>query len=114
MSLSLRLGFGALGDDVAAAMILLGDQLRMPAATVAAILAARGNRPVVAATAEGVLAPPVLIERTHFGLIDDLAGDVGLRRLLQGNPNLVTAVPIPFHAPDVNTPEDVARLAGDG
>jgi molybdenum cofactor cytidylyltransferase len=114
MSLSLRLGLGALDDDVPAAIILLGDQPRVPAATIAAIAGARGDRPLVTAMAEGVIAPPVLIERTHFHLADGLRGDIGLRDLLRSSPNLVTAVPIPFHSPGVNTPEDVDRLGGDG
>jgi CTP:molybdopterin cytidylyltransferase MocA len=112
MSLSLRLGLGALGPDTSAALILLGDQPGIRASTISAVVGARGSRPLVAALAEGVLAPPVLIERTHFSLADGLSGDVGLRDLLRGNPALVTSVPVPTHAPDVDTPDDLGRLGG--
>ena len=112
MSLSLRLGLAALGPETSAAVILLGDQPGMLASTIAAVVGARGNRPLVATLADGVLAPPVLIERTHFALADELAGDVGLRELLRANPDLVTAVDVPTHAPDVDTPNDLGRPSG--
>jgi molybdenum cofactor cytidylyltransferase len=112
MSLSLRLGLGALGPDTSAALILLGDQPGIQAATITAVVGASGKRPIVAASADGVLAPPVLIERTHFHLVDELSGDVGLRHLLRGNPDLVTTVPVPAHPADLDTPQDLARLSG--
>ena len=112
MSLSLRLGFEAIGDEVEAVLILLGDQPRIPEATIDAILAARGARPVVACAADGILAPPILIERSHFHLLEGLRGDVGLRELLRANPDLVRAVPVPAHPPDVDTPDDLGRITG--
>jgi len=108
LSLSLRLGIGAIPDGVSAAVLLLGDQPGLAAATIAAVLGARGERPIVAAFAEGVLTPPVLIERTHFQLVDGLTGDEGLRELLRGNPELVTRVPVGIHAPDVDRPTDLS------
>lgn len=112
VSLSLRLGFGAIPQDVSAALILLGDQPEIQAATIAAVLSARGDRPMVAASADGVLAPPVLIERTHFRLVDELTGDVGLRHLLREHPGLVTTVSVPAHAADIDTPADLGRISG--
>jgi molybdenum cofactor cytidylyltransferase len=112
MSLSLRLGLGTFGPDTSAALILLGDQPGIEASTIMAVVLARGKRPVVAALADGVLAPPVLIERTHFSLADGLAGDVGLRDLLRRNPDLVTGVPVSGHAADLDTPDDLGRLTG--
>ena len=112
MSLSLRLGLRALGPETSAAVILLGDQPGTLASTISEVVAARGDRPLVAALAEGLLAPPVLIERTHFSLADGLSGDVGLRDLLRGNPELVTSVAVSAHAPDLDTPDDLGRLTG--
>jgi molybdenum cofactor cytidylyltransferase len=114
MGLSLRLGLEALGDEVSAALILLGDQPRMPPATIAAVLAARGDRPIVAALADGVLAPPVLLERTHFHLADGLTRDVGLREVLRSNADLVTAAQVGGHARDVDIPDDLDRLPPEG
>jgi molybdenum cofactor cytidylyltransferase len=112
LSLSLRLAFGALGDEVGAAVILLGDQPRLPAASIEAVLAGRGRKPVVASESDGILAPPVLIERSHFSLVEGLTGDVGLRQLLREHPDLVAHVPVAAHPPDVDTPADLDRLGG--
>ena len=74
------------------------------------VLTARGERPVVAPAADGVLAPPILIERSHFHLAEGLAGDIGLRQILRANPELVRIVPVAAHPPDVDTPDDLARI----
>jgi molybdenum cofactor cytidylyltransferase len=110
LSLSLQLGFAAVGDAAEAVLILLGDQPSVPESTIVAILASRGQRPVVAAEADGVLAPPILLERSHVHLVTGLSGDIGLRALLRDNPGLVKAVPVSHHPPDVDTPEDLGRI----
>jgi molybdenum cofactor cytidylyltransferase len=110
LSRSLRLGLHALPADVDAAVILLGDQPTLPAISIAAVVEARGTRPIVAASADGLLAPPVLIESGHFNIADDLSGDIGLRQILAADPELVTAVDVGVHAPDVDTPDDLAAL----
>jgi molybdenum cofactor cytidylyltransferase len=112
MSLSLRLGFEALGEEVEAAVILLGDQPGLPQGTIDALLAARGERPVVASVADGILAPPILVERSHFDLINRVSGDVGLRQILLADPDLVFGVPFANHPPDLDTPGDLGRITG--
>lgn len=112
MSLSLRLGFDALADQVDAAVILLGDQPGLPSESIDALLAARGNRPIVASVADGVLAPPILIERSHFDLVDRLSGDIGLRQILLAEPDLVFAVPLATRPPDLDTRDDLDRRTG--
>ena len=110
MSLSLRLGFAALDDEADAAVILLGDQPGVPPESIAAVLAARGDRPVVASVVDGILAPPILVERSHFRLVSGLGGDIGLREMLVAEPDLVTAVPMASRPPDIDTPDDLARM----
>jgi CTP:molybdopterin cytidylyltransferase MocA len=109
MGLSLRIGLGALPDGVEAAVILLGDQPRVTVQAIDAVLAARGSTPLVAAHADGRLAPPVLIARDRPDVAHDLRGDVPLRQILAASPDAVTAVEIGGHAPDVDTPDDLAR-----
>jgi molybdenum cofactor cytidylyltransferase len=111
LSLSLRLGLAA-AADASAALILLGDQPGISQVTIAAVIAARDDRPIVAAFADGVPGPPVLIERAHFHLADGLSGDVGLRDLLRGDPGLLTRVPVSAHAADLDSPDDLGRLSG--
>ena len=110
LSHSLQLGFAALPADCEAAVILLGDQPTMPGERIAAVIAGRGERPIVATHVGGRPAPPVLVERSHFGLIGEAAGDAGLRDLLAAHPEWVVAVEMPGHVPDVDTLADLDRL----
>jgi CTP:molybdopterin cytidylyltransferase MocA len=109
LSSSLQLGMGAVPSGHAA-LILLVDQPTVERAALEAILGARGHRPVVAASADGRLGPPVLLEPGALSLTTALSGDIGLREVLAANPELVQAVPVPAHAPDVDTPADLERL----
>lgn len=110
MSHSLRLGLAALPDDVEAAVILLGDQPTAAVDTIRRLLAARGSRSIVATDTNGILAPPVLLERPAFALAADAIGDAGLRDLIRADPDRVTAVSSAGNAPDVDRPADLLRL----
>jgi molybdenum cofactor cytidylyltransferase len=109
LSESLRRGLEALPADAEAAVILLGDQPRVGMDVIAAVLDARGRTPLIAAQADGRLAPPVLIERERFGLAGQVSGDIGLREILKSHAEAVTAVEIGMHTPDVDTPDDLER-----
>ena len=111
MSRSLRVGLGAVPDDASAALILLGDQPTVSSAVVAELVRARGDRPIVAARAAGLLGPPVLLERSIFAMAESTTGDQGLRDLIRGNRHLVTPIEVGEHAPDVDTPADLERLS---
>jgi molybdenum cofactor cytidylyltransferase len=113
MSHSLRLGFGALEPGTDAAVILLGDQPTIPPAAIAALLAARGEKPIVAAMSAGRLAPPIVIERSHFDVVRQPSGDIGLRDVLNAHPEWVAAVEVPEPVADVDTPDDLRALQGD-
>ena len=110
MSHSLRLGFGALPPDVGAAVILLGDQPTLPAAQIAAVIAARGERPLIATEVDGRPAPPVLVERSHFAVVNAAAGDAGLRDVLAAHPEWVQLVAMRRPAADVDTLADLDAL----
>ena len=111
VSRSLRLGFAAVPDDVDAALILLGDQPTMAVESVTRVLGAvRDDSAVVAAAAGRRLAPPILLVRAAFGLVDQADGDVGLAPVLARHPELVTRVEVGEHPPDVDVPADLAAL----
>jgi len=110
LSRSLRLGIAALPNKVTAALILLGDQPTVPLAVIADILHARGERPIVATSAAGLLGPPVLLERSAFAMATAATGDKGLRQVIRGNPDLVRPVEVGEHAVDIDTPADLARM----
>jgi len=109
LSSSLQLGIAAVPPGMAA-LVLLVDQPTLAAESIAAMLAARGRRPILAAGSGGRLAPPVLLEPEAFPVVATLAGDIGLREVFHRNPGLVHAVPVPVHAPDIDTTDDLARL----
>lgn len=113
LSSSLKIGIEAVPTDHAA-LVLLVDQPTLAAESIEAVLGARGTRPILAAKAGGRLAPPVLIEPEAFGVVATLTGDIGLREVFRRNPGLVQAVPVPAHAPDVDTAGELARLESEG
>jgi CTP:molybdopterin cytidylyltransferase MocA len=109
MSRSLRLGIAAVPPGVEAAVVLLADQPTVSVEHLRGLDGWRGGTPVIATRSDGVLRPPVLIEREGFALVEAIGGDTGLRDLLRADPTLVTAVE---HAPvpDIDTPEDLAAV----
>jgi molybdenum cofactor cytidylyltransferase len=110
MSHSLRLGFEALPAETGAAVILLGDQPTVSIEHLRALVAARGDHPIVATYAGGHTGPPVLVERSRFGIVDEAHGDIGLRELLQVHPEWALAVEVAAYPPDVDTPADLERM----
>lgn len=113
LSSSLQLGIGAVSPGYAA-LVLLVDQPTLASESIAAVLGARGARPILAAEAGGRLAPPVLIEPEAFPVVATLTGDIGLREVFRQNPGLVRAVPVAAHAPDIDTADELARLESEG
>lgn len=111
MGHSLRLGFAALPPEVAAAMILLADQPTVSVDHLRALRAARGDRPFVATRNGDVVGPPVLVERSHFPAAESASGDIGLREVLRANAELVTAVEPDAPFPDIDAPDDLARIS---
>ncbi len=109
MSRSLKLGISAVPAAAEAAVILLADQPTVDVEHLRGLDGWRGGAPIVATRADGVIGPPVLLEREAFGFVDGLRDDAGLRDLIRSDPSLVTAVD---HArlPDVDTAQDLERI----
>lgn len=111
LSTSLRRGLAALGPDVAAAVVLLGDQPTVSAGVVDALVTAhrRTRREIVRATYDGEPGHPVLLARGVWAAAARVRGDRGARQLLD-RPD-VLQVDVPGPAPsDVDTWEDYRRL----
>jgi molybdenum cofactor cytidylyltransferase len=110
---SIAVGVSALKPWTRAAVIALGDQPRVPAEVVPALLAAwaRSQRAIVAPVYQGIQGTPVLFAATLFGALAGLTGDAGARALVQAQPERVELVAFDVPMPaDVDTPEDFARL----
>jgi CTP:molybdopterin cytidylyltransferase MocA len=107
---------GAAGDDCGAAVVALADQPLVGAEAVRRLIAAyRDGASVAVAAYYGKPRNPVLIAREHWDAVLELAtGDTGARPFLRAHPELVTLVECgdTGSAYDVDTPEDLARVAG--
>jgi molybdenum cofactor cytidylyltransferase len=110
---SIAVGVSALPPGTEAVLIALGDQPRLPAGVVPALLAAwrRSGKAIAAPTYRGVQGTPVLFGAPVFDELRALRGDTGARSVVAARPERVAYVtvdaPMP---PDVDTPEDYARL----
>jgi molybdenum cofactor cytidylyltransferase len=119
MSTSLRAGLAALGPEVDRAMIILGDQPAISADLLDELLdlQERSGLPAAALSFAGLLHPPVVLARELWGDLASLEGDVGCRAVIRARPELVAPLPAEGdlrHPVDVDTPEDYARLVGEG
>jgi molybdenum cofactor cytidylyltransferase len=110
---SIAAGVAALKPWTTAALIALGDQPRMPAAVVPALLEAlrRSGKAIVAPLYQGVQGTPVVFSSEVFAELRALKGDAGARAVVKENPERVELVALDLAMPpDVDTPEDYAKL----
>lgn len=119
MSTSLRAGVAALGDDVARAVVILGDQPDIDAALIDQLLDAQeqSGLPAAALDFDGLLHPPVVLARELWPRIRELEGDVGLRQLLRQDPDRVARIRASrprSHPVDLDTPDDAALFNSTG
>ncbi len=114
MGTSLAAGIAAFGPECEAAVVLLGDQPRLDAGSINALIDAYRStgKPIVATRSGTVLGAPTLIARPLFAEAARLTGDNGGRPLIRQHPDLVAEVPLEPGAAlwDVDTPEDLERL----
>ena len=110
LSRSLRLGLAAVPADTAA-IVLLGDQPTLAPAHLARLLGSRGSASIVATEADGVPAPPVLLEPEAFALAQAVRGDRGLRDVLRDHREDITFVAMHRHPLDVDTRADLDAMA---
>jgi CTP:molybdopterin cytidylyltransferase MocA len=105
---SLRTGIDALERAGAEAVVVtLGDQPRIAARAIAAVVAARGDAPAVRAVYAGEPGHPVLLESSLFDAVRALEGDVGAREVLQ-HVQVIEVSCDGLGAPtDVDTPSDL-------
>jgi len=114
-SLQLGLAAAAAADPpVDAAVILLGDQPLVRPETIRTLVARLGSstrRIVMPSYARGGGSNPVVLRRSAFDIAGQTSGDRGLGRILDANAGLAERVMIPGTSPDVDTADDLARVA---
>ncbi len=112
---SMRVGLQSMPEEIAGALVMLGDQPLVGARTVGMLLKAwrrEGSRPAVAASYgdRTKWLPPVLLDRSLWPEVMSLDGDRGARQVFQERPELLDTVPAAGRPDDVDTPEDYARI----
>src|SRR5205807_2624454 len=108
-------GVGALGPEVERVVVLLGDQPRVTAELVDAVLERHleSGLPAAAVSAGGVLQPPVAADRRLWPQLIAAHGDSGLRSVLRAVPGMVAILCVEDDAVDVDTPDDYRRLLAE-
>jgi molybdenum cofactor cytidylyltransferase len=118
MSTSLRMGIASLGPEITRAVVILGDQPDVTASLLDRLLEAQAasGLPAAALSFNGLLHPPMVLARAMWAGLDDLEGDVGLRAVVRGHPELVAALQADHpsgHPIDIDTREDFDQLVRD-
>jgi len=110
---SLHQGLNALGSDVDAVVVMLGDMVRVSAETLAMLIAAaRGtDAPLVVSRYGDVTAPPLLFRRALFGELLAWTGEGCGKAVVQAHKHEAMYVDRPEALlVDVDTPEDFAAV----
>ncbi len=119
LSSSVRIGLAAATaaePAVEAAVVLLGDQPLVRAASIARLLEALEGAPepivaTVARYADGGSPNPVALRRAGFDLATEADGDRGLGPVLEAHRDMAVTVELPGLNPDVDTAADLAAVA---
>lgn len=98
--------------DTDAAILLVSDQPYIDSALLNQIIAKQqeSDSPMVACEYDGGLGVPALFHKFLFSQLLALEGDVGAKKLIHQNPNLVARVQFPLGHVDVDTPDAYRNL----
>lgn len=106
-SSSIAAALAAVQERCELLVLLLGDQPGVTPATVAALLAGRGEAPLAACRYDDGRGHPLVFSRAVFGELAALHGDKGVWRLLDARAGEVADVPVAGPVPrDVDTWQD--------
>ena len=110
---SIAVGAAALPVGAEAVVIALGDQPRVPDTLLTDLVTVfrREGKPIATPVYRGVHGTPVIFAAAVFDELRALAGDAGARAVVRKDPTRVTRLVVDTEMPpDVDTPEDYARL----
>jgi molybdenum cofactor cytidylyltransferase len=118
MASSLRTGLSSVRLDAAAALIVLADQPFLKPETIDLLIDEYGSKKpeIVIPTYNAVRGNPVLLDRSVFGELAELSGDVGCRAIFGGHAQGIIRVPVQDAGVlvDLDTPADVQRFSQSG
>ena len=112
---SLRAGLAEVLDDpgLDGVMVVLADQPLVDVVALRRLITTfRGGARIVASGYDGVPGVPALFGREHGRALMGLTGDVGAGPWLRSRLPDVAIVPLEHAGLDLDTPEDLTRLAG--
>ena len=113
MNTSLRAGIAALSDDVAAAVVLLGDMPLVDAAMVRSLVDAfsRKGSPLAVSIYGDVVAPPIVYGRTLFPELRALTAEACGKSVIKRHRAEALELPWPAETlTDLDEPADVQRI----
>lgn len=114
LSSSIARGVAALPPDTGRVLLILADQVGLRAESLTGLLrGAEGSKSICCARYQGVNGIPAVFHRCWFPTLMNLDGDRGARELLRSDWAPVNAIDIPEAGIDIDTREDLNRLAGD-
>ena len=110
---SIRQGLQQLPKSVQAVVLLTCDQPLVDASIVGKLIAAwdESGRPMAASRYANTLGVPALFDRSCFDGLLALPDDSGAKNLIAARPDDVVAIPFDAGAIDIDTPEDLHRIA---
>ncbi len=110
---SLRLGVAQLPGSTEGVLVTLADQAAITAFDLRRLASAWRRQPdsVIAASYDGHTGVPAVFPRHAFPALLALRGDVGARPVLSQLADRVLRIPMPNAAIDIDTPEDLLKLA---
>jgi molybdenum cofactor cytidylyltransferase len=119
LSTSVRTGIAALGKDIDAAIVQLGDMPGVNAALLDRLMAAFNpveGRSICVPTVGGKRGNPVLWDRRFFAEMAKVSGDTGAKHLIGEHADLVCEVEMTGEAAvtDIDTPEALAAWRAHG
>jgi molybdenum cofactor cytidylyltransferase len=115
LSSSVKAGIAALDNEVQRVVIALGDQPDVSTSLIDQLLDLQetSGRPVAALCFDGLLHPPVVLDRSLWPELAELQGDAGARALIRGRPEIVAPLPVAGRTGsplDIDTPDDYRKL----
>jgi len=113
-SSSYRAGIGALNEESAAVMIILGDLPGITPEIINRLAEAwrEQDTPIALCSYEGRKGHPMIFARSMFAQLVDLHGDKAAWKLVDANSGVVQEIRLDLPVPDnINTAEDFERLA---
>jgi len=114
MATSLMVGIQALGGDIEAALVMLGDEPSIEPLIIEKLVETylREQKPITIPQYGDQVGPPTLFARQIFPGLMKLQGDIGGRQIVSHYPEMVCRVPFPegMRPHDIDTEQDYRSI----